>query len=278
MMNYRILFTDIDGTLLNNKKTISDDVKDAMQKYTNMGGKIVLSSGRPLESILQVVKNLGLQSPNMYIIAYNGAMVYDIAGQNAIWQKRIPASIVRTVLDTAHEMKIQCHTYTENEVISEYDTPELHKYLEHIKIPYRIESNITDYFASLNDYMPYKLLALTFDDEDALNELSARIHALAGDKVHTFFSSYCYLECCMKEASKGNAVAFLCDYLGVDVTQTVSAGDAANDISMLKATGISYAMLNATEDVKEVAGKITAKTNDEDGILEIFEMMMADEN
>ena len=273
-MQYKILFTDIDGTLLNDAKTLSPSVLNAMKEYTQSGGKVVLSSGRPLPGILQVIRDLHLETSNMYIIAYNGAMVYDLSNQKSLWEKRVPLSSVRTILDMAHENHIHCQTYTDEFVISEYDTPELHKYISHIHMPYEIKENITEYLASCDNYMPFKLLAITMDDQEALANFAKILEPVVGDHIHTFFSAYSYLECCMKEASKGNAVRFLCDYLGISVADTVAAGDAANDISMLEAAGVSFAMANGTEDVKKVATYITKNTNDEDGILEIFDFLM----
>lgn len=272
-MQYKILFTDIDGTLLNDSKTLSPSIHQAMKEYTSKGGRIVLSSGRPLPGILQVVKDLNLEIPNMYIIAYNGAMVYDLSNRKGIWEKRIPLSSVRTILNLAHDNHIHCQTYTDELILSEYDTPELHKYINHIHMPYEIKENITEYLISCDNYMPFKLLAITMNDQEALANFANLLKPIVGDHIHTFFSAYCYLECCMKEASKGNAVRFLCDYLHIDITDTVAAGDAANDISMLEAAGISFAMANGTEDVKQAATYVTQKTNDEDGMMEILHFL-----
>lgn len=275
-MQYKILFTDIDGTLLNDAKTVSPSVLSAMKDYTKKGGRIVLSSGRPLPGILQVIEKLQLDTANLYIIAYNGAMVYDFSNKKILWEKRVPLSTVRTILDLAHENHIHCQTYTDEYILSEFDTPELHKYLNHIHMPYMIKENATDYLATCENSMPFKLLAITMDDREALANFTKVLEPVVGDHIHTFFSAYSYLECCMKEASKGNAVRFLCDYLGVPVADTVASGDAANDISMLEAAGISFAMANGTEDVKKVATYTTKNTNDEDGMLEIFALLLGE--
>lgn len=271
-MKYDILFTDMDGTLLNEEKSISKEVLTAMSEYTRHGGQIVLSSGRPLESIVQVAKTLNLITPNMYIISFNGALIYDLSNDKVICEKRVPLPLVRKILDTAHEMNVHCHTYSDTNIISEFDTPELHKYTVHVKIPYLIKENATDYLASLNQ-QPLKLLAMTMEDRKPLYAFANKLHEVVGDEIHTFFSQMCYLECCMKDASKGNAVRFLCDYLNIPIERSVAVGDAANDISMLEAAGFSYAMFNATDDVKRVASYITKRGNAHDGILEVFEAM-----
>ena len=82
------------------------------------------------------------------------------------------------------------------------------------------------------------------------------------------------MECCMKDASKGKAVEFLCDYLGIPIAESVACGDAANDISMIKAAGIGVAMQNATDDAKLSADYITSNTNNCDGIKEVLEKFL----
>lgn len=271
-MKYKILFTDIDGTLLNDQKTVSDKVLHSLTGYLDAGGRLVLSSGRPLPAILEVVRQLHIAPKNLYIIAYNGALVYDLSSRTALLQNRLPLTVVRNVLDFAHTHKIHCHTYTDDTIVSEHDTPELHKYLEHIHMPYTIRKDAVSYLSSLDGYMPFKLLAVTIDDRQKLIDFSSLLKDRFSGEIHSFFSARTYLECCPKEASKGNAVRFLCRHLDTDVKQTAAVGDAANDISMLQAAGVSFAMRNATDDVKNAATYITTNTNNEDGILELFEL------
>lgn len=187
-MNYQILFTDMDGTLLNDEKSISQDVLNAMTAYTNAGGQIVLSSGRPLSGILQVVNELKLHTPNMYIIAYNGAMVYDLTNDKVLMEQRVPLSIARTVLDMAHEMNIHCHTYSDTTIISEFDTQELQKYRQHVHMPYLIKKSATDYLASL-DFEPFKLICITLDDHELLQKFAKKLEPAVGDVIHLFFQS-----------------------------------------------------------------------------------------
>ena len=90
-------------------------------------------------------------------------------------------------------------------------------------MPYMIKENATEYLATCENSMPFKLLAITMDDREALANFAEVLEPIVGDHIHSFFSAYSYLECCMKEASKGNAVRFLCDYLGVSIDETVAA-------------------------------------------------------
>lgn len=70
--------------------------------------------------------------------------------------------------------------------------------------------------------------------------------------------------------TKGSAVRFLCEYTGIPLCNTIAAGDAENDISMIRAAHIGCAMKNAEEEVKQAADYITENDNNHDGVAEII--------
>ncbi len=265
----RIIFSDMDGTLLDDKKNLSPRIYNAIDSFTSQGGRFVLSSGRPLASILETKEKLGLSFPGTFVIAYNGALVYDCQQQKPIWEQRVPYDYVKKVLELAAECDVHAHTYTDDNIISPKDDEELAYYREHIHIP----AVITDDIISALDKEPFKLILIQLDGTDKLEAFRNTLESRTGDKLHTFYSSSVYLECCMKEASKGNAVRFLCSHLGIDVKDSIAAGDAANDISMLQAAGCGICMCNGTEDTKAEADYVTKKDNNHDGFLEVFDKL-----
>ena len=78
-METKILFADIDGTLLNDQKEIPKENMTAIQKALDLGHYVVVATGRPLDSAKAVAKDLGLMMQGCYLIAYNGAIVYDLS-------------------------------------------------------------------------------------------------------------------------------------------------------------------------------------------------------
>lgn len=263
----RIIFSDMDGTLLDDKKNLSPRIYDAIDNFTAQGGRFVLSSGRPLASILETKEKLGLNFPGTFVIAYNGALVYDCEQEKSIWEQRVPYDYVKKVLQLANECDVHAHTYTDNSIISPKDNEELAYYREHIHMP----AIITDDIISALDKEPFKLILIQLDGKDKLEAFRNTLESRTGDTLHTFYSSSVYLECCMKEASKGNAIRFLCGHLGIDIKNSIAAGDAANDISMLQAAGCGICMCNGTEDAKAAADYITKSDNNHDGFMEIFD-------
>ena len=73
----KILFTDLDGTLLNDQKQISEGNLAAIRQALDLGHKVVISTGRALASAKKQAETLGLTMPGCYIIAFNGACIYD---------------------------------------------------------------------------------------------------------------------------------------------------------------------------------------------------------
>jgi hydroxymethylpyrimidine pyrophosphatase-like HAD family hydrolase len=93
---------------------------------------------------------------------------------------------------------------------------------------------------------------------------------MVGDKLTLLYSNPYYLEIFPSEAGKGSAVKRLADILGVDIKDTLAAGDEQNDISMIQAAGCGIAMVNGTDLVKESADVITTYDNDHDGLAEFI--------
>lgn len=269
----KIIFSDMDGTLLDDNKNISEEIYRKIIDFTAQGGTFVLSSGRPIGSIIETAKRLNLILPNTYIIAYNGALIYDIEKGKSIQEIRVPMEKVKAIMELSKKHQIHVHTYTENEIVSPADDDELKHYKIHVHLPAIISEDVT----SAMEMEPFKLLAINMEpgiefpeDNKGLASFKKVLDEHFSETMHTFYSNVFYLECCMKEASKGNAVQFLCNHLGIDIKDSVAAGDAANDISMLKAAGCGVCMINGTSETKESADYITVNDNNHNGFLEVF--------
>ena len=96
----------------------------------------------------------------------------------------------------------------------------------------------------------------------------------AEGRIQTIYSNDKYLELFRLDAGKGNALRFVCEYLGVPLSDAYAAGDAENDISMLQAAGCGIAMRNAPDPVKEAADVVTRSDNDQDGLAETMRRLL----
>ena len=268
----KILFTDLDGTLLNNDSLISQSTKNTLDLLIQSGNKLVFSSGRPLDSIIEVIKKAGLQYPGIYIIANNGSLIYDYDKKINILEKRITFDDVMITWELARDMNIHIQTYTDSSIITGKEDSEIVSYRKKIHLPLILsESPIT-----VMDKPPFKLLAIDLYKKKHLISFSDALLNKYSDKLSTVFSNDHYLEIFSSEAGKGNALKYLCDYLNISIANSFAAGDALNDLSMLKTAGHSVAMCNGDSLLLKQADIISSKSNNEDGLADIIRKYLID--
>ncbi len=262
-----LLFTDMDGTLLLGNSTLSPAMHAALDRMTAAGHHLILSSGRPLPSIMEVCQKENINYPNMLILSNNGALVYDCDKKLPVLEYRISQKDIRHIVQRAESIGLHIHGYTVEEIVCHGMNAELEFYTRRIHMPLKCVENIAD---SLPGGC-YKLQAIHLTDKTVLERFRESLTDYCGDRIQMIFSNEQYLEILPAQAGKGNALRFIADYLHAPLSHTFAAGDAENDISMLEASGTGIAMANAQDAVKKSARIITQKSNDEDGLLEVLE-------
>ncbi len=268
-MSRKILFTDMDGTLLNDKKEISAQVKFSLDAFHQRGNILVLTSGRPLSSIQEVQHKLGLCYEHSYIIAYNGSLTYHCDSASPVQEHTVCPEDVCTIMDLSRSLHIHCHTYENDCIISEQETPELAFYRQHIHLPFRVVSDIPSALSK----MPYKLIAIALSDHARLAVLQRDVLAKTQGRICAVFSNDRYLEFYPADSGKGNAVISLCQKLNIPIADSAAIGDESNDISMIEAAGLGCAMANAKDNVRAIADFVTKKDNNHDGICELLDLL-----
>ncbi len=263
----KILFADLDGTLLNDESKVSEYSRDVLTRMTDAGHKLVLASGRPLGSILEIKALAGLDMSGIYITANNGSLIYDCDSGVTIYKDPVPLSLVKPLWDMACEMGVHIQTYTDDHIVTRVHDAETDKYTVKIHIPVLY---VDDPMTVLRE-APSKMLAISLDDAERLEAFRRRVIDEYGDVLDALYSNAWYLEIYSRSAGKGRALEWLCDHLGVPIGDSFAAGDAMNDMSMIEAAGHGIAMLNADDAVRQCADLVTKYTNDEDGLAKLIE-------
>ncbi len=263
----KILFTDLDGTLLDSQKNISARNQEAIKAALNAGHKIVIATGRPLVSAIDQSKSLGLTDAGCYVIAYNGACIYDFQEQKIVYGKPFPKKYLRTVFDQAYQAHLHVQTYSNEGILSERETPQLKRYSEITRVSYQLVPDITE--ALKED--PYKIIVIDYENKQRLLDFQSQIAASIEGKLQSFFSDDCYLEFTALNLSKGIAISHLCDYLQIPAANTVAVGDAENDIPMLDMAAVGAVMANAADEIKKHGNYITKADNNHSGVAEVIE-------
>lgn len=267
----KILFTDLDGTLLNDQKQISAGNLAAIHMALENGHKIVISTGRALASAKKQAETLGLIMPGCYIIAFNGACIYDIHEKKIIFSETIPLDYVYHLFEEAHKLNIHIQTYDDTQVLTESENDDLFRYCHNTGMEYKVISSVRSELI----FSPYKVLVIDYQHHEPLVQFQEQIRTWAEGKIDFYFSCNELLEIVAPDISKGNAIIRLCEQLQIPLEATISAGDADNDISMLQTTHTSVVMKNADPHMHAYATYITKQDNNHDGVAEaIYKFML----
>lgn len=265
--NKKILFMDLDDTLLNTQKEITPENSQAIAQALAQGHRAVINTGRPLFGAIKQIQSLGLEQKGCYAITYNGGLIYDCFEKKSVFKRTIPLSQVSYIFDAAARHNLFCQTYTDTHLVAPIHTPELEAYVSGTHVPYLVDprcpGNLTE--------EPVKVLIIDSPDHRKSDIYRISMEKWAQDKVSIFFSSSTYLEHVPLGVSKGNAMKELCRILDIPLENTVAVGDAENDLPMVETAHIGVAMANATPQVKALADYITQRDCNHSGVAEVIE-------
>lgn len=266
MTNQKIFFSDLDGTLLDSQKHISDRLRSAVMNYMDQGNVLALSSGRPLDSIKEVVSLHNLMHDNLYCIGYNGALTYHFNTEAKIIEKTLTLDQMEVIATVAARAGIYCHTYDDTNIIAPRESEELAFYTKTVHLPVTVLPN----YPKGIKVPACKILCIELSGTDKLDKLAETLLTALPGIITCVKSNPYLLEVFPISAGKGTAVTELCARLNIPVSNSYAAGDEQNDISMIKAAGTGIAMLNARDIVRDAADVITTLDNDHDGLYEFF--------
>ena len=267
----RIISLDLDGTLLNFRKEVSERNMKALEMAAKHGIVVVPTTGRLAEGLPKALKELPFIR---YVIGANGAVVTDRETGEDLMKAEIPCDEVLKICDIAkkYDVLYDCYIngtgYISQEMmdrVADYTIDE--KHVELMKNTRHPVDNL-DEFVRTNAYNALKIQFL-FRSEAARDEILPQIKEdLAGYRVTNSYPNN--IEINAEHANKGEALKFLCDYLGIPMVHAMSFGDGTNDVTMLDMAGIGVAMENA-DPAAFPHGKVIAPDCNDDGVARIIE-------
>lgn len=268
---YKLIALDMDGTLLNGEKKISEGNFKKIQEAKNNGKKVVIATGRPLLGIKKFLKELDLMSDEDYVIAFNGALVQSVGNGRVISKTTLSLNEYKELYTLSQKLGVHIHALTEKSVM----TPVNNKYTG-------IEASINNIpivelpVSEVNENETI-VKVMMIDDPALLDEIIPQIPDAIKAKYTIVRSAPYFLEFLDKSVNKGVGVDAVAKELGLVAEQVICVGDAGNDIDMLKYAGLGVAMENAFDEVKEVAEYVT-KSNEEDGVAHVIDKFMLGED
>lgn len=268
-MQEKVLVLDIDGTLTNSQKEISQETRKAIQGVLERGHKVILASGRPTPGMRRYEKELELEKYGGYLLSFNGGRIIECRSGEVIYQRTLPLAIIPGLYAFAKKNGCGLITYFGNQIISAFSPDQYVELESRINgIPIKVVEDFKDYV----DFEINKCLVTAPDVEQA-PRLEQELRQKYGDIVSVYRSEPFFIEIMPKNVDKASSLDRMLQSIGLEREDTICCGDGYNDISMIQYAGVGVAMGNAQPAVKEAADYIT-DTNDEDGLVKVMDKFM----
>ena len=268
-MTIKLLALDLDGTIFSDNLIISERTRGAIEAAKEMGVLVTIATGRMFTSARKIAVELGIKAP---LICYQGAMVRHSDSGEMLFHRTIPRRLAHEIISAAQERNLHLNVYLDDRLYVAQLTAHAIFYSQ---INYGLElTEVDDLHAWLDaqgNNNPTKMVIVTPAEET--DAVLSEFTGLYGDllqvtKSHPRFTEFTHIEC-----SKGVALAFLAEHLGVTREEVMAIGDGHNDLDMLRWAGYGLAMPTAPQMVLDIAHSVCLPI-DEDGAAEAIERLI----
>ena len=272
-MDIKLIALDLDGTLLDSQKRLSDRNRSVLEECVRRGIYVVPCTGRIWGGIPDFIREFpGIR----YAITTNGAVVEDVREHQIIDERKLTCTQALEILEMAHQFHTMYDVYVNGEAFGE---ERFLKNLESFLIPATLQGmiratrkvvpDVAEKVRQLN--IPAEKINYFFDDLEERARAKKALEARGDVVISSSFKDN--LEINALGATKGDAILRLARYLGLKPKETMGFGDGGNDLTMMKKAGVGVAMGNAEEEIKEASNYVTA-SNDEDGVAWAIEKLV----
>lgn len=267
---------DLDGTVLNSRSMIDKETIDAFKKLDENGIKFVFATGRVTTSVAYFMEKTGVDNP---LVANNGAAIF-LNKDTLLKESYIDTDILKRLRDFAKTRRLYYHFYDLNTYYSEYLVNARLKHLEKEEdtgYGYQVNISISEdpiEQLSINNSKAFKFQIFAdeekgFNKDDMIRELVDEF----GDDLYVTSSGEYFIEIMAKNVSKWQAIMEIAQTLGIKKSEIAAIGDQDNDYPMIANAGLSFAMGNAIDSIKEVAD-YRVSNNDDYGVVEAIEKVL----
>lgn len=270
MSRIKVIIMDVDGTLYNSKKAVTEKTKAALIKAQNKGVRLVLASGRPVSGLHGLGKELNMDRHHGLFVCYNGSKVIDCQTMETLFNEPLSVEDGKAVLEHLKQFRVYpmidkgSYLYV-NDVFADpihYKGEPFNIIRYEARNGHFLLCEKTDLAAFL-DYGVNKIL--TAAEPSYLQEnYKAMMEPFKG-RLNCMFTADFYFEFTAGGIDKARALDAVLKPMGYEPEEMIGFGDGMNDISMIRYVGNGVAMGNGVLELKDAADYITA-TNDEDGI------------
>ncbi len=259
-MKYKLIVSDIDGTLITDGGPVAKETKRLVSEYQKKGGLFTVGTGRMEKAVKAIMEALDTDTP---AIVYNGSSVINIKTNVAIYEAKLNDDVAKLALKIYQDHGLDAILYIDQVAYVAKITPAIASHIEKEEVGC-VEVN--DLYNFL-DKAPTKILFI--GDEEKFSAFQNKLESKKMSPLNFICSEHNYLELLPEGVSKGQALKILAESLEIPIEETIAIGDERNDVSMIEAAGLGVAVQNAKPELLAKANYVT-QGNANKGVEEIL--------
>jgi Cof subfamily protein (haloacid dehalogenase superfamily) len=260
-----LVVSDVDGTLLTHEKVLTDAAKSAVRRLRDAGTGFTIVSSRPTVGMRFLIEPLEITLP---VGSFNGSSIVD-PQLNPIEQHLIPPAVAQTSLDTFDQFGVDVWLFTNDLWLTRNGNGE---YVPNEIRAIRANPTVVGDFAA-HLTAACKIVGAS-GDAALLQRCEAAMQQALGTQATAVRSQSFYLDITPPGCDKGTFVQAIARRLAIPTDAVATIGDMQNDLAMFASSGLSIAMGNATDDVKQRATHVTT-TNEDEGFARAIDFVLS---
>lgn len=266
-----LIATDLDGTLLNSQKKVTEANRKAIADLKSHGILFGIASGRPVETVRAMLKDWHIEDSVSFIMGMNGGVVYDLRQQTKEEYHVLDGEVVLDIIHFFQDLDVDfwvlegATRYTNNTYIETQEHAALYGETEiEIDLEPYLKNNTCNKLIIHCDkaYMPIVL------ERAKKYKNKACVGFLTADNLFEYVDP---------RINKGFGIEKVAKHFGVKLENCVAFGDEQNDKEMIQKVGLGVCVQNGAEDVKKIADFVSPYTNDESAIAYFIEDIITKE-
>jgi len=259
----KCIFLDIDNTLTNNNREITDYTKEVLTKLKKQNIYAIICTGRTNMYAIDKSKSANCTP---IVIADNGSIIYDYEKDVTIYENCMSKDTIKKIWECSLKHEIDCvfNTKTSRYRHIKFESNQYIRKATSIDSLDKIKENVTQLVVSDSDYKKIKEFMKDINNIDCVIVNNTNV-----EEEYKYQDTY-FCDINPKGSSKGNALNELKKYLNLK-DSTMAFGDSANDLPIFENASISVSMINASEEIKKKTDFVTEYSNNEDGVAKFIE-------
>ena len=265
-LDVKLIALDLDDTLLNDQRQISDGNVAALRECADRGIYVVLCSGRAEDAILPFVRRLEIagKEAGKFIIAINGCSIFDMHKRQQVFCRKVESDILLRTNEIAESYGLRSEVYTPSTIYYREETKWTRLDVELCGLKGESVKNYEEFIKQGFTKM------LVPGEPEELQKLQKILRAEFGERAVIFTSKPFFLEILPPNCGKGEAVQWLSGELGFGLEKTMGFGDSMNDESLIRMCRYGVSMCNGLEEIKKIADFVTDCDNNHDGVADFL--------